>query len=44
MDFGLSYELLGVAFGMLVGISLDLTGGGGSIFAVPLPLILSCMP
>jgi len=36
MDSGLSYELLTVAFGMIVGISLGLTGGGGSIFAVPL--------
>jgi uncharacterized membrane protein YfcA len=36
MDSGLSYELLDVAFGTLVGISLGLTGGGGSIFAVPL--------
>jgi uncharacterized membrane protein YfcA len=36
MDSGLSHELLGVAFGMIVGTSLGLTGGGGSIFAVPL--------
>jgi uncharacterized membrane protein YfcA len=36
MDSGLSYELLDVAFGMIVGMSLGLTGGGGSIFAVPL--------
>ncbi|HYY30491.1 MAG TPA: TSUP family transporter [Chthoniobacterales bacterium] len=36
MDSGLSHELLGVAFGMIVGVSLGLTGGGGSIFAVPL--------
>jgi uncharacterized membrane protein YfcA len=36
MDSGLSYELLGVACGMIVGMSLGLTGGGGSIFAVPL--------
>jgi uncharacterized membrane protein YfcA len=32
-DSGLSHELLGVAFGMIVGVSLSLTGGGGSIFA-----------
>src|SRR5258707_12126757 len=36
MDSGLSYELLTVAFGMIVGMSLGLTGGGGSIFALPL--------
>jgi hypothetical protein len=36
VDSGLSHELLGVAFGMIVGVSLGLTGGGGSIFAVPL--------
>ena len=36
MDSRLSHELLGVAFGMIVGVSLGLTGGGGSIFAVPL--------
>src|SRR5262249_43912738 len=36
MDSGLSYEILSVAFGMIVGMSLGLTGGGGSIFAVPL--------
>jgi uncharacterized membrane protein YfcA len=36
MDSGLSLELLDVAFGMIVGMSLGLTGGGGSIFAVPL--------
>lgn len=28
--------LLSVLFGALVGLSLGLTGGGGSIFAVPL--------
>ncbi|RBP38188.1 hypothetical protein DES53_112186 [Roseimicrobium gellanilyticum] len=31
-------DLLGVTFGFLVGASLGLTGGGGSIFAVPLLL------
>jgi uncharacterized protein len=36
MDLGLTHELLGVAFGIVVGVSLGLTGGGGSIFAVPL--------
>lgn len=36
MDSGLTHELLGVAFGIIVGVSLGLTGGGGSIFAVPL--------
>src|SRR5260221_227757 len=36
MDSGLNFELLDVAFGMIVGMSLGLTGGGGSIFAVPL--------
>jgi uncharacterized protein len=35
MDLGLTHELLGVAFGIIVGVSLGLTGGG-SIFAVPL--------
>ena len=30
------YDLLGLAYGLLVGVSLGLTGGGGSIFAVPL--------
>jgi uncharacterized membrane protein YfcA len=29
-------DLLTVAFGMIIGFSLGLTGGGGSIFAVPL--------
>jgi len=29
-------DLLTIAFGMIIGISLGLTGGGGSIFAVPL--------
>jgi uncharacterized protein len=33
-NFG--YDLLGLACGLVVGISLGLTGGGGSIFAVPL--------
>jgi uncharacterized membrane protein YfcA len=28
--------MLGIVFGMIVGFSLGLTGGGGSIFAVPL--------
>jgi uncharacterized membrane protein YfcA len=36
MGPGFSFELLDVAFGMIVGMSLGLTGGGGSIFAVPL--------
>lgn len=36
MDIGLTHELFGVAFGIIVGVSLGLTGGGGSIFAVPL--------
>jgi uncharacterized protein len=36
MDSRLSFELLDVAFGIIVGMSLGLTGGGGSIFAVPL--------
>jgi len=31
-----SIDLLTVAFGMVIGFSLGLTGGGGSIFAVPL--------
>ena len=30
------HDLLGLAFGLIVGISLGLTGGGGSIFGVPL--------
>ena len=30
-----SYDLLGLAYGLIIGISLGLTGGGGSIFAVP---------
>ncbi|HMO64552.1 MAG TPA: TSUP family transporter [Verrucomicrobiota bacterium] len=29
-------DLLGLAFGLIVGVALGLTGGGGSIFAVPL--------
>jgi uncharacterized membrane protein YfcA len=29
-------DLLGLAYGLIVGIALGLTGGGGSIFAVPL--------
>ena len=29
-------SLLAVLFGMIVGFSLGLTGGGGAIFAVPL--------
>jgi uncharacterized protein len=36
MGSNLSFELLGVAFGLIVGTSLGLTSGGGSIFAVPL--------
>lgn len=36
MDFELSHEILSIAFGMIVGMSLGLTGGGGSIFALPL--------
>jgi len=35
MDFW-THDLLGLAYGLIVGISLGLTGGGGSIFAVPL--------
>ena len=31
-----SYDLLGLAYGLVVGVSLGLTGGGGSVFAVPL--------
>ena len=31
-----SYDLAGLAYGLVVGISLGLTGGGGSIFAVPI--------
>ena len=31
-----THDLLGLAFGLIVGVSLGLTGGGGSIFAVPL--------
>jgi uncharacterized membrane protein YfcA len=31
-------EILGIFYGLLVGVSLGLTGGGGSIFAVPLLL------
>ena len=31
-----SYDLLGLAYGLIIGISLGLTGGGGSIFAVPI--------
>jgi uncharacterized membrane protein YfcA len=31
-----TYDLLGLAYGLVVGISLGLTGGGGSIFAVPI--------
>ncbi len=30
------YDALGLAYGVVVGVSLGLTGGGGSIFAVPL--------
>ncbi|MFN0068401.1 MAG: TSUP family transporter [Limisphaerales bacterium] len=29
-------DFLGLAFGLIVGVALGLTGGGGSIFAVPL--------
>lgn len=36
MNGALGHDLLGLAFGLLVGTSLGLTGGGGSIFAVPL--------
>ena len=35
-DFALTRDLLGVASGALVGFSLGLVGGGGSILAVPL--------
>lgn len=31
-----THDLLGLFFGLVVGLSLGLTGGGGSIFAVPL--------
>lgn len=31
-----THDLLGLAYGLIVGISLGVTGGGGSIFAVPL--------
>lgn len=31
-----TYDLLTVAFGIVIGFSLGLTGGGGSIFAVPM--------
>ena len=31
-----THDLLGLAYGLIVGVSLGLTGGGGSIFAVPL--------
>ena len=33
-----THDLLGLACGLIVGVSLGLTGGGGSIFAVPLLL------
>ena len=36
MTWNSSYDLLGLAYGLVVGISLGLTGGGGSIFAVPI--------
>ena len=36
MTWNLSYDLLGLACGLVVGVSLGLTGGGGSIFAVPI--------
>jgi hypothetical protein len=32
---GSMHDLLGLVYGLAVGISLGLTGGGGSIFAVP---------
>jgi uncharacterized membrane protein YfcA len=32
----LAHDLLGLLYGLIVGVSLGLTGGGGSIFAVPL--------
>ena len=32
----MTHDLPGLVFGLIVGISLGLTGGGGSIFAVPL--------
>ncbi|CAN5183746.1 sulfite exporter TauE/SafE family protein [soil metagenome] len=31
-----THDLLGLLYGLIVGVSLGLTGGGGSIFAVPL--------
>ena len=36
MTWNLNYDLLGLAYGLVVGVSLGLTGGGGSIFAVPI--------
>jgi len=36
MDAFHSIDLLGLAYGLVVGVSLGVTGGGGSIFAVPL--------
>jgi uncharacterized membrane protein YfcA len=36
MHSGLNNEILSVGFGMIVGMSLGLTGGGGSMFAIPL--------
>jgi uncharacterized membrane protein YfcA len=32
------HDLLSLLYGLVVGISLGLTGGGGSIFTVPLLL------
>jgi len=40
----ITHSLLGLASGMLVGFSLGLVGGGGSILAVPLMVYVVGVP
>lgn len=44
MVFSATQSLLGLASGMLVGFSLGLVGGGGSILAVPLMVYVVGVP
>jgi uncharacterized membrane protein YfcA len=44
MEAGLIHDILGVASGLLVGFSLGLVGGGGSILAVPLMIYVVGVP